>query len=926
MPDKQKNNSTDKLYSKLFGSTFGHIAFASFFIAAISGILLAIPFDVKDPFNSIALMLIANPAAEFIRSVHYWSAQFFLVFAVLHIWDHLRKSTEKKVKKGVWLRLTISLLAVFFVMISGFILKGDADSIQAKRILSSLLFEIPYFGKYISYSLLGNENSYQLIYVNHIATTTIFLWLIIIEHVKLVWSNLRSTLYFLTFILIASFFFPAGLHNNSDPVMKGPWYFLGLQELFHYFSYPSLVLIFFTLLIILIWRLPKLPGKIGNYSKQFIIYTAIAYIILIVIGYFFRGENWEFTSPLKNPYFTTFTTPLLTKFQNYFTDFDSNKEIKTVLGQKEGCVYCHTNSKGFTVSHSPEIIGCASCHLGNPFTIDKELAHYDMVLIPGNLGNAKLTCGNTNCHPDITDRVNNSIMTTMSGVVSVDKFVFGESDSLNKLYRVDEIGNSAADIHLKNLCASCHLSKEKEKFEPVNQLSRGGGCIACHLTYSGQAKQDLKEYLTVNKIKGINGDTLFHPGISLKVTNEHCFGCHSRSGRISTNYEGWHETQLDKSEVNSDGYRVLQDERVFKFITPDIHHQKGLECIDCHNSYELMGDGKMYAHEENQTKIRCEDCHFSNKPETITFDKMDYESLKIVRLRNLEINNRKFLITKKDSIPLINTYVAQNDSIYLIGKNTKKVFPLKTPKPVCQTVGAHNNLSCNSCHTSWSPQCVGCHTEFIPNEEGINHLTGNKTEGRWAEASGVFFAEPPTLGIVEKETASGTKKKVETFIPGMILTVDKSEFTKKKDDVIFKRLFAPAVSHTTAAKGRTCKSCHNNPVAIGYGRGKLIYKTVNGKGVWAFESTYANDENDGLPQDAWIGFLDATKLGKSTRTNARSFNLTEQKRILTVGACLTCHKENSEIMKKSLIDFDALLKQVSEKCVLPEWNPGLQQK
>ena len=134
------------------------------------------------------------------------------------------------------------------------------------------------------------------------------------------------------------------------------------------------------------------------------------------------------------------------------------------------------------------------------------------------------------------------------------------------------------------------------------------------------------------------------------------------------------------------------------------------------------------------------------------------------------------------------------------------------------------------------------------------------------------------------------------------------------------RMFAPSVPHTTSAKGRSCKSCHNNPVAIGYGRGKLSYKIINGKGVWEFIPSFVNDEHDGLPQDAWIGFLDSLSIGASTRTNARAFNIAEQKRILTVGACLTCHEENSKVMRQSLIDFTGMMKFLSDKCILPQWN------
>ena len=72
---KKKEKRIAKNYSKLFGSTFGHIAFASFFIAALSGIFLSIFYDVNQPFDSISMLLIANPSASFIRSLHYWSAQ-----------------------------------------------------------------------------------------------------------------------------------------------------------------------------------------------------------------------------------------------------------------------------------------------------------------------------------------------------------------------------------------------------------------------------------------------------------------------------------------------------------------------------------------------------------------------------------------------------------------------------------------------------------------------------------------------------------------------------------------------------------------------------------------------------------------------------------------------------------------------------------
>jgi hypothetical protein len=57
----------------------------------------------------------------------------------------------------------------------------------------------------------------------------------------------------------------------------------------------------------------------------------------------------------------------------------------------------------------------------------------------------------------------------------------------------------------------------------------------------------------------------------------------------------------------------------------------------------------------------------------------------------------------------------------------------------------------------------------------------------------------------------------------------------------------------------------------------------------------------------------------STRDDVRPFTLEEQRRILRVGACLTCHAGDSRVMRDSVRDFDALLARRSRRCVLPVW-------
>jgi hypothetical protein len=539
-----------------------------------------------------------------------------------------------------------------------------------------------------------------------------------------------------------------------------------------------------------------------------------------------------------------------------------------------------------------------------------------MVLIPGNLSNSHLSCGQADCHPGIVHRVDRSLMNSMSGVICVNRFVFGESDTLSAFMPVGDLGDSPADRHLRQLCVSCHLGNEKREPGPVTEKSRGGGCNACHLNYSQAAMESALAY---HADKADKKHPAIHSAQSLNVTDAHCFGCHSRSGRISTNFEGWHETRLQAEEVaGKSGFRTLADGRVFSFMGADIHHTAGLACIDCHDSYELMGDGQIYLHKEDAVSIRCGDCHFKGEANTVAYAELDIEFRKIMKIRDQGLEEERFVEGPESGKQLSNV-VSEAKGVYLVGKLSGDRHPVKPPAEVCSRTGAHGSLSCSACHTAWAPQCVGCHTAFDPHKKGIDLLTKAHTAGKWEEYLGEFFAELPSLGVVGK---AGNAARIKAFVPGMILSIDKDALRESPvdDPVMFRRLFAPAEAHTTAAGGRSCKSCHQDPLALGYGRGKLIYELEGRKGQWLFEAEYAADTFDGLPQDAWIPFLGEGKKPNSTRPGARPFDIAEQRKILTVGACLSCHSETSKVMQESLVDFAAVRRKISKECVLPEWE------
>ena len=889
--------------------TYGWVATASIIICAVSGALLAVPYDIASPYLSVTKLITINPAASLVRNIHYWSAQLFLILTLVHIFDHLWKGTETNIRsKSVWFRLTLSIAFLLYAMLSGFILKADGDSLQAHRILSSLISSLPWIGVLLQQTFIGSEGNFQVIYIQHAATATVILFVVIMEHARSLKVNI-STLLITTLIIVAiSFLFRAPINGLNDAVMKGPWYFVGLQETLHWIANPLFVSLGLLTLLALIYLIPWVKPSYRRLIKQFFVVMIIFYVLLTITGFFFRGPMWQWQWPWENEYKMQ---PLLHSEKINFSTPDT-LQLTIIQGHAEGCVSCHKGMTGFSDAHKPEYIGCYSCHGGDPLTLDKSKAHKRMFAVPGNLSNAKEACGNIGCHPGITDRVNKSLMTSLSGIISVDKWIFGESSDINASEHVNNIGYTASGTHLRNLCAGCHLGNEKTKTGPATWLERGGGCLACHLTYDTNALTTLNQLR--QRQKSDNTLPLFHPALDLKITNDKCKSCHSRSGRISMNYEGWHETELKPEKVIGEiKYQVLPDKRVFVIVTDDIHHQKGMLCIDCHGSYELMGDGKHYAHKEDAVKIQCSDCHTEKANKQILLAETYQETQLISWLRKFKTEGLMVIATQKSGLPLVNTIVEeQGKRLSMIKKSGDGTVIMKPPAKACTEGKAHARLSCEACHSAWVPQCVGCHNSYESQTKGFDMLKNTTRKGTWIEYTSEGMADPPVLGInnTDKSKKNGV---VGTFTPGMILTIDKGSFGKD-NGTSFHRLYAPASAHTTQREGRSCKSCHNDPLAIGYGRGKLTYSA---DGKWNFDPLYKNNKYDGLPEDAWTGFLSERKDQASTRLGMRPFNLSEQKRILTAGACLTCHDSNSSVMKQSLVDLDKVIRKKSKRCVIP---------
>nr|HDN00067.1 hypothetical protein [Deltaproteobacteria bacterium] len=427
-----------------------------------------------------------------------------------------------------------------------------------------------------------------------------------------------------------------------------------------------------------------------------------------------------------------------------------NPQVKqvttTVSGQVDLCLSCHKEKPDQT--HGREVLGCAVCHMGNPLSGDKQRAHMGMVLNPGELRFADKTCGQLGCHPNEVTWVKNSLMATNRGIISTLRFYWEESHDHNedlsvKMLKDTGMSSLALDYYRK-LCASCHLWVERGSL-PDFLARKGGGCTACHFVKDEETK--LKDEK--------------HPRIIKIIPMENCVLCHNRSGRIGLSYQGLFEsegygTPYEEGDFSS---QELIDGRFYRIFKDDIHHEKGMTCIDCHTQKEIMGDGERHAHFENQLEVTCRDCHDISKTLDIVIAAKKADKGTSVTSKSssnrLEIPKQQIdQSPNPPSPPELNIH-QKNDSFFLENKQNKKVHPLHAPDPISCMHPTHRRLSCQACHSKWVPQCYGCHIQMDMSKTQLDKVSINETPGLWKEFRSFIRYECPPLGILEHGKKEG---------------------------------------------------------------------------------------------------------------------------------------------------------------------------
>jgi hypothetical protein len=347
-------------------------------------------------------------------------------------------------------------------------------------------------------------------------------------------------------------------------------------------------------------------------------------------------------------------------------------------------------------------------------------------------------------------------------------------------------------------CGDCHLGSAGQNNRAGD--FRSSGCSSCHMPYSLGGRSGSSD-LNVNKLEPLNPDAIDEPERSHPRSHQiravhqtlsngavvegiddlTCAGCHQGSNRTVMQYWGirldqnadvvnnrqypanpqarrntHNDTRLFDPALGNNTFNGRNANQYLEFedydgdgrddTPPDIHHEKGLGCIDCHGSYDIHGGDattagtELSSRMEQQVAIRCENCHGTVDAYAATVNGTAYDGTAKELAVDAAGKALRHVVKQSDGVFYLTSrldgrvhYVPQTrDAVVNNGKlhptSGQALYSAKASYAMGrvdgdpsngigpqQTAGvtpgfAHSDrMDCAACHSSWTNTCMGCH-------------------------------------------------------------------------------------------------------------------------------------------------------------------------------------------------------------------------
>ncbi len=214
------------------GHRFGALSLGFLAVTVLSGVALVPMYRPEDALASVEAIHGAIPGAWLIRAVHAFAALGFLLSTVIHLAQVVVRGDVGRVPAGIWWRSTLLLPIAVAGMLTGFLLRGDAEAIAAMAVGRGVLGSVPWIGEGLATLLLGPPGAgLGPVALHHAGTLTVLPWLLSFEHGRRAWPDLRSLVTALLASIAIAGIVPVapGPAEGAAGRLLGPWYLLGLQ-------------------------------------------------------------------------------------------------------------------------------------------------------------------------------------------------------------------------------------------------------------------------------------------------------------------------------------------------------------------------------------------------------------------------------------------------------------------------------------------------------------------------------------------------------------------------------------------------------------------------------------------------------------------------------------------------------------------------
>ena len=270
-------------------SKFGDLSLASLLVSIVSGLFVAYQYDYTAAYSSVITIDNSLPYGAFLRSLHYYSSQTFFIFLLIHVGEYICRGVHLNMPVYSWIKLVLTIPGAILLLFTGYVLKGDIVGVSAGRIAEQLVLNIPFIGDALNrfFFSLRHDGLYR-VYFNHALVLGLLCGLALWSHLKKRTIKGHYVLLCLLIMLGICFVCKAPLDappNDAEAMLvKGPWFFLGVQELLRYFSPLWAGIVYPSIIIVLLLLLPVAGKKYNGFFLSAIMLFLLSYLSLTVVA------------------------------------------------------------------------------------------------------------------------------------------------------------------------------------------------------------------------------------------------------------------------------------------------------------------------------------------------------------------------------------------------------------------------------------------------------------------------------------------------------------------------------------------------------------------------------------------------------------------------------------------------------------------